>query len=43
MPGNAWAVALTSDSRIHTLLGGKEAGRRKKQVSKVPRFDKSLV
>lgn len=23
---NGWAVALTSDLKIHTLLGGKEAG-----------------
>lgn len=24
--GNGWAVALTSDPKIHTLLGGEEAG-----------------
>lgn len=23
---NGWAVALTSDLKIHTLLGGEEAG-----------------
>lgn len=37
MPGSGWAVALTLDPKIHTLLRGRCGGRRKDRFSKPSR------